>query len=172
VFKTLLKIVGAMAAVAVIVALSLTWVVVRFVQADGPTIIVPAPAILGQAVLALTPAREREIELDFDLTPYREPGLELIRELRGTPDAELFRLDQDGETVVISKQGDRIRIEVDNRDETVKVNAPIAAFEAFLEAYEGKGMRLTQLAGVIRHFDSGKAVEVRTADADVDVWIW
>ena len=171
-FRTLLKVAGVLAAVALIVALSLTWVVVRVVQTDGPTIIVPAPAILGQVVLAFTPAREREIEFDFDLTPYREPGREFIRELRATPDAELLRVDQDGETVVISKQGDRIRIEVDNRDETVKVNAPIAAFEAFLEAYEGKGMRLTQLAGMIRHFDSGKVVEVRTADTDVDVWIW
>lgn len=171
-FKTLLKVAGALAAITVIVALSLTWVVVRVVQADGPTIIVPAPAILGQVVLALTPAKEREINLDFDLAAYREPGLEFIRELHAAPDAELLRVDQGGDTVVVSKQGDNIRIEVDNKNETVKVNAPIAMFEAFLVAYEGKGMRLTQLAGLVGYFDSGKVVEFRSADTDVDVWVW
>lgn len=170
--RTLLKVVGVLAAIVLIVALSLTWVVVRVAQADGPTFIVPAPAILGQVVLSLTPAKDKEIDIDFDLAAYRQPGLEMIRELRLAPDAELVRVDQADQTVVVSKQGDQIRIEFDGDDESVRVNAPLAALEAFLEAYDDNGMRLTQLAGMIKHFDSGKAVEVRTADADVDVWVW
>lgn len=171
-FKTLLKVAGVMAAVLLLIALSLTWVVVRVAQADRPTILVPAPAILGQAVLAFTPAGEREIKLDFELDAYRAPALEMIRELRSTPDAELLRVHHSSETVVISKHGDRIRIEVETDDETVKVNAPIEAFEAILEAYDGESLKIGQLAGIVGQFGFGKAVEVHSADADVDVWVW
>ena len=170
--KTLLKVFGVLAAVALIVALSLTWVVVRVVQADGPTIIVPAPAILGQAVLALTPARDQELDLDFDVAEYREPALEAIRELRAAPDAQLLRVERDTETVSVWKRGDLIAVEVIEEGETVKVNAPLKALEAFLEEYDGGSPKISELAGLIRHFDSGKAVEVRSADTNVDVWVW
>lgn len=170
--RTLLKVGGILAAIVLVAALSLTWVVVRVVQADGPTIIVPAPAILGQAVLALTSAKDQEIRLHFDLADYRQPGLELIRELRSTPDAQLLRVDRSGEQVAVWKQGERIRVEVETDKETVKLNVPIDALEAFLQASEGDGVKLTRLAGIVGAMGSGKAVEVRSADADIDIWIW
>ncbi len=59
--KTALKLFGVAAAVLVLIAVSLTWVVVRVVPADGPSIIVPAPALLARVALAFTPAPARGV---------------------------------------------------------------------------------------------------------------
>ncbi|MBI1357097.1 MAG: hypothetical protein GC160_22375 [Acidobacteria bacterium] len=171
-FALLLKTTGVLAATALVAGLSATWVVVRVTPQDGPTIIVPAPVLLGQLALDHTPAADQEIKLDFDLAEYREVALAAVRELRQASDAELVRVEDGDEIVSIWKRGDRISVDVVGDEETVKVNLPLRAFEQFLEDYDGGSIKVPQMVRMVRDFDPGKAVEVRSADADVDVWIW
>ena len=170
--NVLLKVVGVLAAAVLIAALSVTWVVVRVAPEDGPTILVPAPAILGQLALAWSPAADEELELDVKLMEHRESALAAIRELRGAADAELVRVEDGDETVSVWKRGDGIAIEALLKDQTVKVNASLAVVESFLEGLDGGPIRVQDLAALVRRLDAGKAVEVRSADVDVDVWIW
>lgn len=161
--KTALKLFGVVAAVLLLIAVSLTWVVVR---------VVPAPALLARVALAFTPAAGQRLDLPPELFQYREPALAAVRELRAAGDAELVRVASTTETVSVTKQGDRLAIEVLDGADVVKVNVPLAAVERFLSSWDGGDIRPAQLLPLLREFNSGKAVEVRNRDASVDMWVW
>jgi hypothetical protein len=170
--RTAIKVVGVLGALTLLLAVSVSWVVVRVVPADGPTIVVPAPLLLAQAVVDWSPVGREPIRLDPAFASYREPALATLRELRTSGDAELVRVESARETVAIMKRGDQLAVEVLQQDETVRVNLTLAAVERLLRDWDGEVLRPAQIVAALGDFDTGKALEFHTREAAVDIWVW
>jgi hypothetical protein len=92
----------------------------------GHHIVVPVPLALAQAAAAFVPEEKTRIRLDHHAQQYLPVAREVLTALADADDAELVRVEERGKTVSIRKEGNMLRILVDEGDEHVKVQVPIA----------------------------------------------
>jgi len=96
-------------------------------------------------------------------------------ELRNAGDAEFVTIEEDAENVRISRQGDRILIEIRDADtetleETGHIEMPVSVVDILLE---GEGNELN-LRGALRELvrtQRGDLVRIEGRDASVRIWI-
>ena len=108
--------------------------------ADGINLSIPLPVNLAHIALSLIP--------DEDLADARaelEPWLPLVdavlSELARCPDGPLVEVEGPDETVTIVKQGRKLIVDVETRDESVHVSIPIRGIARLIDRL-GSGDRL------------------------------
>ncbi len=160
------------AAAAVILALSMTWVVVSVVvPEDGLRLWIPAPVVLAQGVAAI--ANPPELHEAIPLEPeHARLAATALRELEEVQDAELVRVESAEETVVVRVADGRVHVEVDTLREMVRVHAPIREVREFLESFDGGDVVPADAFRLARSLPSGPLVEVDAPDAEVSVRVW
>jgi len=134
--QRILKGLAILGAATLVVALSMTWVIVSVVvPADGLRLWIPAPVLLAQGVAAIVdpPEMRKAIPLEVE---HARLAAAALRELETAGDAELVRVESADETIVVRLQEGRIHVEVDNATDRVRVHAPIREVRQFLERFE------------------------------------
>ena len=99
-------------------------VYVREKQPQGTRIWLPVPALLVEVGMRFAPT-DKLREASVEIRPWL-PAIEAAsKELARCPDATLVEVRNATEHVLISKQGDTLRIDVDDDNDTVHVSVPV-----------------------------------------------
>jgi hypothetical protein len=168
----ILKGLAILGAAAVVVALSMTWVVVSvFIPADGLRLWIPAPVVLAQGAVSIVdpPELHKAIPVEGE---HARLAAAALRELETVDDAELVRIESAEETVVIRLQEGRIHVEVDNATDHVRVHAPVREVREFLEGFEDGPVEPFEVFRLARSLPSGPLVEVDNPEAQVSIRVW
>lgn len=138
---------------------------------DGKRLVIPVPLALADTALLFVDQKHKRIECP-EFEQHREAAIRLAQELRRTPDARLVEVEGPGEHVTIDKSGDVLRIEVHDGDEEVRVRVPVAAVEALVNRYDGRGFDASDVMAAVRKAPSGELVQVHDGDDHIRIWIW
>lgn len=160
------------------------WLHIRVTESgeDGARVNVNLPVSLVQVFADIA---EEEIEnelsghgshIDIDIHHRHDIEISDIRrawqELRSAGDAEFVEIEDGDDYVKISRAGDKITIEFDERggDERGRVDVPVAVVDALLE---GEGERLNVRAALDQMIAlaDGEIVFVEDGDTTVRIWI-
>jgi len=158
------------ALVAGVASLGIVVVDVREGGPAGTHIVVPVPLVLAQAALAFVPEEKVRVKLE-----RAEKFLPLAREVLDAiaqgPDGELVRVEEPGEEVVITKDGDTLHVRVQDKDDDVTVNVPLQLAMAAVPDAHGC-IRLADLAGALGSIRFTDLVDVHSGGDHVKVSVW
>jgi hypothetical protein len=162
-----------MALLALVAATGLLVVDVREGGPNGHHFIVPVPLILAQAAAGFVPADKVRLPLDRPaLREYFPVAEKAIQALADGPDGELVRVEERGQSVVVSKAGDTLRVRVKGRDEDVSANVPLsAALELMRQCRDGRVVP-GDLVAALRQARFTRLAEVHDGDDHVRVSVW
>jgi hypothetical protein len=104
----------------------------------GHHVIVPVPLMLAQTAAAFVPENKTRVRLDERASRYLPVAREVLAALEEAEDAELVRVDEAGKHVSIRKEGSFLRIDVDDGDQRVNVQVPIALARSVLPEAGGR----------------------------------
>jgi hypothetical protein len=162
--------------VAATLAVANTSMLVVDVKEGGPSghrIVVPVPLFLAQAALNLAPAHATRTELPAEALETLSRSASLLDALADCPDAELIRVEDGDETVVIEKVGEMIKVSVDGRrDERVRVNVPIGVVRDFVASRDSRELRAADVVAALKQVSNTDLVDVRDGDDHVRVYVW
>jgi hypothetical protein len=158
-----------LAAGATVAATGIAWVDVREGGPNGTHIVVPVPLLAAEVASAFVPIPDLRHEMG-EAREHLGAARKVLEALRESPDGELVRVEEKDETVVISKEGDTLRVHVTGRNEEVNVNVPL---ESAAEVIRPDG-RIDPSAAVrgLRHARFQTLVEVRDGDDHVKISLW
>jgi hypothetical protein len=141
----LLKLAGIALAVPVAgaAAVASMGVLVVDVRQPGPAghhLVIPVPLLPVRAAAAFVPPGTGAVDLGHEkhLDPEAVQGMKMagkiLDALAVAPDGELVRVEEPNESVVIRKEGDRLRIDVQSKhDDQVEVTVPISLARTVIE---------------------------------------
>jgi hypothetical protein len=146
--------------------------VVVHVRSPQANVWVPVPIALGHVIgafvnLPVTCPPELEKALE-----YREAAVEILRQMKDLPDADLVEVTKPKEHVRIFKRGDSLCIEVSSANEKVKVRVPLRAAEHLLQALNHQNVNVGEVVACLESQPSGDIVHVQTQEEEVRVSIW
>ncbi|MCL4822144.1 MAG: hypothetical protein KJ067_23705 [Vicinamibacteria bacterium] len=168
---------AALAALPVVATLAVanTSMLVVDVKEGGPSghrIVVPVPLFLAQAALNLAPAQATRTELPEEALETLTRSAGLLDALADCPDAELIRVEDGEQTVVIEKAGDLIKVSVDGRREQVRVNVPIGVVRDFVASRDSRELRAADVVAALKQVSNTDLVDVRDGNDHVRVYVW
>jgi hypothetical protein len=106
---------------------------------NGDEVSIRCPAVLARVALAWIPASALEIDADaIEILPV---AAEAIERLELCPDAKFVEAVSGDERVVISKEGARLVVDVETKEESVRVAVPFTAAKAALRAISRREIR-------------------------------
>jgi hypothetical protein len=159
------------------------WLHIRVTEQgqDGARVNVNLPVSLVQVFADIAEQEiERELEgrgshMDVHLDRHDIEIADIRRawaELRNAGDAEFVEVEEGDEYVKISRSGDRIVIEFDERDDndSGRVEVPVAVVDALLDG-DGERLNVRAAIDVMIASASGEIVFVEDGDTSVRIWI-
>jgi len=177
------SIAGPLAAAALTASASPLWAQTRtpwiHVRVEEPKrdskVSVNVPLTVAEAALALAPRNvvaDGKIKIGgagrhLSVTDLRR----LWKELRTTGDAELVSVEDEDQTVKITRVGEHVRVRVDSpsRTETVDIEVPVTALDALFSG-EGESLDLRAALAVMQKH-RGEVIKVNDGDSKVRIWI-
>ena len=138
---------------------------------DGVHLVLPVPLLLAQAAVNLAPESKTRVHIP-EIEEYLPAAEKMVEALRRAPDAELVRVEESDETVVISKAGDWLEVQVDGRREEVSVRLPLATVADVLSQARGGSIDAGSVIASLRSLRRTDLVEVRDGNDHVKVWVW
>lgn len=161
------------ALVATVASLGVVVVDVREGGPNGSRIVVPVPLVLAQAAVALAPmaAPEHAMRVPEEAVEHMGLAREVVEALAAAPDGEFVRVEERDETVVITKEGQTLKVRVTGKRESVSVNVPLHLALAALPGRDGR-IRTAALAGALAGVRFTDIVDVKDGDDHVRVWVW
>jgi hypothetical protein len=140
-------------------------VVVDVQQRGGPHIVIPVPLALAQAAAGFVPEDKMRLHLDEKAQRLLPVAHDVLAALAEAEDGELVRVEEPGQKVSIRKEGGLVRIRVDDRDEHVNVQVPIALALAALPEPGGR-FSASQAVWALQHARLTEVVDVQGRDGD------
>jgi hypothetical protein len=161
------------ALVATVASLGVVVVDVREGGPDGSRIVVPVPLVLAQAAVALAPmaAPDHAMRVPEEAVEHMGLAREVVEALAAAPDGEFVRVEERDETVVITKEGQTLKVRVTGKRESVSVNVPLHLALSALPGRDGR-IRTAALAGALAGVRFTDIVDVKDGDDHVRVWVW
>lgn len=175
--KTLFTLVAALFLSATpLMAATPTWIHVRVDEGEkGANVKVNLP--LSVAEVALDLAGEDllgDVDIHFDDSDLDVADLRRMwRELEASGDAELVRVEDDGETVRIYRSGDNLNIRIDETGEEateVRIKVPTAVVDALLQG-EGESLDLRGAIEALERAEIRDLVEISEGETEIKIWI-
>ena len=167
---------GLVAAVGLVllIVVSLHYVIVR-VEERGPGgkfIWIPVPIELAQAALWFVPDVHQQVDLDVsEIEQYGAVVEELLEQLEDIEEAELLRVEDGDQTVVIHKKGDYIEVAVTTPKENVQVRLAMRTLRDVLASFDEGQFNVAAALGAFKH-SSGPIVHVDEPDTEITLAIW
>jgi hypothetical protein len=161
------------AMLATVASLGVVVVDVREGGPDGNRIVVPVPLVFAQAAVALAPmaAPAEHLRLPAEAREHMGLAKEVLEALAEAPDGEFVRVEDGDELVVVSKEGQTLKVRVSGRRENVSVNVPLHLALEALPGPDGR-VRTAALAGALSSLRFTDLVEVQDGNDHVKVWVW
>ena len=158
------------AMLATVASLGVVVVDVREGGPDGNRVIVPVPLVFAQAALALAPmaAPVEKMRIPHEAAEHMGLAREVIEALAAAPDGELVRVEERDEQVLITKEGDTLKVRVTGKRENVTVNVPLHLALEALPGNDGR-IRTGALAGALGSVRFTDLVEVHDGKDHVRV---
>jgi hypothetical protein len=153
-----------------VASLGIVVVDVREGGPDGTHIVVPVPLVLAQGALLFVPEEKVRVKMDR-AEKYLPLARELVEALAEGPDGELVRVEEPGEEVVITKKGDTLEVRVQDKNDDVAVNIPLALAMAAVPDAHGR-IRMADLAGALGSTRFTDLVDVQSGNDHVKVSVW
>lgn len=168
-----LKIAGGLTLAAGVGVASMDYVVVDVKPGkDEPRIVVPVPLLVAEAALAFVPDADMDLKMDDEARRYLPVARELIAELRTIPDAELVRVEDEGERVTVTKRGQTLEVRVAKGEERVAVNLPLDCVEDLLRSAGTGRIDVRRALRSLHGFGRTDLVEVVDGQEHVRVYVW
>lgn len=148
-------------------------VVVVDVREGGPAgthIVVPVPLVLAQTALMFVPEEKARLKMER-AEQYMPLAREVLDALAQAPDAELVRVEEPGEQVVITKVGRHLRVTVHHHNDDVTVNVPLGLARAALPDDHGR-LHMMDLAASLEAARFTDLVDVHSGNDHVKVTVW
>ncbi len=171
--RSCLGIIGVLLALAIVVALSTSWVVVYVDdREEGIKVLIPAPVFLADIALHIGDVYADEVDLPPEAEEFLPLLLPLVEELVQAPDFELLHVEESDLDVSIRKTGNLFDISVVDGDQVVRVKVPVSALDRAARAVGDGRLEIGELAGMLHGISRTQVVNVSMPDQDVRVWIW
>jgi hypothetical protein len=103
---------------------------------DGHHILVPVPLVLAEAGLAFVPANKTTVPREA--MKHLPVAREVMEALLSGPDGEFVRVEEDRQTVVISKKNGKLHVHVTEEGQDVTLNLPAAMIRAAMPDDQGR----------------------------------
>ena len=158
------------ALVAGVASLGVVVVDVREGGPDGTHIVVPVPLVLAQAALTFVPEEKVRVKLDR-AEKFLPLAREMVEALAQGPDGELVRVEEPGEEVVITKEGDNLHVRVQDKDDDVTVNVPLRLAMAAVPDAHGR-IRMADLVVALGSTRFTELADVHSGADHVKVSVW
>jgi hypothetical protein len=163
-----LVLIGAVAVPAIAAGtVAATGVVVVDVQEarGGHHIVVPVPLALAQVAAGFVPEDKTRIRFPPEAQRYLPAARQMLTALAAADDAELVRVEEPDQKVSIRKEGDTLRIHVEEKDQEVNVQVPIALALSVLPEAGGR-MSASDLVWALQHARLTRIADVRQKDGE------
>jgi hypothetical protein len=172
--RSCLGIIGVLLALAIVAALSTSWVVVYVDdREEGIKVLIPAPMIfLADIALHGGDVYADEVDLPPEAKEFLLLLLPLVEKLVQAPDFELLHVEESDLDVSIRKTGNLFDISVVDGDQVVRVKVPVSALERVARAVGDGQLQIGELARMLHGISRTQVVNVSMPDQDVRVWIW
>jgi hypothetical protein len=131
----------------------------------GSHIVVPVPLALAQAAAAFVPDSKTHVRIPHDAERYMPVARQVLTELANAPDAELVSVEERDERVSIRKEGDRLRIHVEDHGEEVNVQVPISLALSVLPEAGGR-ITASDAVWALQHARMTQVVDVQGRDGE------
>jgi len=131
----------------------------------GHHFVVPVPLALAQVAAAFVPENKTRLHLGRDAEKYLPVARQVLSALAEAEDGELVRVEEPGQKVSIRKEGDMVRVSVDDGDEHVKVQVPISLALAVLPS-SGSQVSASQAVFALQHARLTEVVNVQGKDGE------
>jgi hypothetical protein len=132
---------------------------------NGQHIVVPVPLALAQVAAAFVPEEKMHMRLPREAQQYMPVAKQVLAALAEAEDGELVRVEERNEKVSIRKEGDLLKIQVDDNGEHVKVQVPISlALSALPES--GNQFSASQAVWALQHARLTEIVNVQGRDGE------
>lgn len=147
-------------------------------KSEGFHVVVPVPLFLADVALMFVPEEELRVEgppvedLPYSTEELAAIAKRAIETLAEADDGELVSVHDGSDTVLISKVGAELHIEVETDSEQVFVRAPLASAISALDAWDGAFIYLPDLLDAVEQAPKGRLVEVHSDAADVKITMW
>jgi hypothetical protein len=136
---------------------------------DGHHLTIPVPLLVAQAALTFAPDEAKYVECG-QFARYQKVATTILDELEHAPDGVLVEVHDNGDSVLIRKEGSLLRINVDEAaGETVECNLPIRSAIKAVEAYDGHGFPTKAAFWALRRAPHGTLVHVKDGEDEVTV---
>jgi hypothetical protein len=141
---------------------------------EGAKVTINLPLSLAKIALEMAPEEvleEGRIEInDTDLTV--EDLRRIWTEVREAGDAEFVTVEEEGETIRVYRQGDRLFVKADGEEgqEKIRVEVPVALVDALLSG-SGEELNLDAAMAELQKMDSGEIVRVEDNGDLVRIWV-
>jgi hypothetical protein len=152
------------------------WLHVSVQEGDSTSVNVNLPLRMIEKAIPLIPQDEIHVHhggihvdgLDMSLDDMRE----MMAELRNSPDMTFVSVEEEDESVTVSKSGDFLLVKVDDRagGERVDVRMPLDVVDALL-AGDGEELRIEDAIRALAAYGGGDIVTVEGDNEKVRVWI-
>lgn len=156
------------------VAASTSVVLVDVDAADAPHMVVPVPVPVARAALAFAPDEAQWVDAP-ELAEHLPTVEKAVAALGEAPDGVLVEVEDGEDRVLISKEGDLLRVRAgDGPGTKVDVNVPIASASAALQAYD-RGRRSFRVGGLLAALGTvpgGELVHVLDGRDEVEIRMW
>jgi hypothetical protein len=131
----------------------------------GHHIIVPVPLVLAQTAAAFVPENKTRVHLDDRAARYLPMARDVLQALEEAEDAELVRVEEPGKQVSIKKEGSLLRIDVEDGDQRVSVQMPIALARSVLPEAGGR-ISASQAVWALQRARLTQVVDVQGKDGE------
>jgi hypothetical protein len=174
----MVKLVAALAAVpmsllAVVAGTGILVVDVREGGRDGHHIVVPVPLVAVQVAASFAPRGKAHVDLG-EARRYLPVAEDVLQALSAAGDAELVRVEERDEQVVITKAGDllQVRVHASGKKEEVAVDLPLSLARELLHKSRDGQVDAVDAVGLLRQARLTRLVDVRDGDDHVSVTLW
>ena len=131
----------------------------------GHHFVVPVPLALAQVAAAFVPAEKMRLRLPHEAEQYMPVARQVLTALAAAEDGELVRVEEPGQKVSIRKEGDIVRVSVDDGDERVRVQVPISLALSVLPS-AGSQVSASQAVFALQHARLTEVVNVQGRDGE------
>jgi hypothetical protein len=136
---------------------------------DGHHLTIPVPLLIAQAALTFAPDEAKYVECP-QFARYQKVASTILEELAHAPDGVLVEVHDGGDSVLIQKEGDVLRINVDEASgETVECNLPLKSAIKAVQSYDGHGFPTKAAFWALRRAPHGTLVHVKDGEDEVTV---
>jgi len=132
---------------------------------------IPVPLLIGHVIgafIELPISKEKDFK---EFLEYRPVIIQLLKQFKDLPDAELVTVESKKENVRIFKQADALWVKVDDGREKVQIRIPVKMFEKMIAVLESPNPNVGDLVSCLEWQPGGDLVRIENETEKIRISI-